>query len=383
VLGVVLALVCVIRPLPGQEPQTLSDLQRRFAEQRDELVRSAGGRVDFEQLRDLAKEHATVLTNWLEKNPDTSDATDARLMLTNIWMDIGDQDKARATLLTLSPDRASPLQLAAGAEMAQFLGEADARERWIDAAVTKDAPRQERMALAMFLMTRLVEVERGEAIFTAAMESAKDDEERAEIAFHRATAISMREDLPDGAYEQSLEELATRYPDTYWGGVAKDRVAALRLEIGSPAIPFEGPTLDGGTLALSDLTGAEPAAHDVVLLDFWNAASVRDGRVPAVLKGLLEEFGDEGFRIVGVSLDEDAELAKRTAARHGMSWPSLFDGRGWRSDAALRYAVESVPYHILIDRDGKIAALRVFLLDDYGQQELRDTIASAVGRRDG
>ncbi len=355
----------------------LSDLQRQFAAERDQLIQAKAGKVEFDDVKALAEKQAKVLAKWLDAHPDSPDAIDGRLMLTNIYMDVGQHDTAKQVLGAIDPAKASALQLATAADMAQGLGMDEQRNAWIDAAVGKDAPLEERMALATFLMTRLVEIEKGEAIFTAATAAAKSDEERAEIAFYRATAISRREDLPDGSYEKALDGLAKAFPDTYWGSVAKDRLAALAMEVGSPAIEIEEPTLDGGTLSLASLKGK------VVLLDFWNAASVRDPRVPNVLKDLEKEYGEQGLQIVGINLDTDAELAKTAAKERGMDWPQMFDGKGWKSDAALRYAVESVPYQILIDADGKIAALRVFLLDDYGVKDLKDAIGTALARRKG
>src|SRR5690606_1541819 len=155
-----------------------------------------------------------------------------RLLLADILLNTGQEDRAREVLGAIDAKTAPPLELAAAAEMAGMLGMQTERDAWIDAAVAKPAAFEDRMALAMFLMTRLVEVEKGEAIFDAARDAAKDDEERAQVLWYRAAAIREREDLPEGAYEQALEELAKQYPETYWGGVARDRRAAFDLEPG-------------------------------------------------------------------------------------------------------------------------------------------------------
>ena len=141
------------------------------------------------------------------------------------------------------------------------------------------------------------------------------------------------------------------------------------------AIAFDGPRLQGeGRLKLADFAGK------VVLLGFWASWTVTDNDrgVHTVLKRFHEEFHADGLQIVGVNLDPQKPAALQATERSGRSWPQIWDGRGWKTDTALRYGIEQVPDHVLIGRDGKIMSVRVYLQDEYGVEELRGAIRRAL-----
>ncbi len=355
--------------------RTLDQMRRRIEAEQQELRASKGGQMTFEDLQQLANRHTAELAAWLGDEAQGTDRINGRLFLTNIYMEVGQEDAAREALRALDVDTAPAMELTVAAEMAGYLGMPAERARWIRAAADKDAPFEEKMAVAIALATRLEEVERAEAIFTAATEAAEDDETRAHVGWYRCAMIREREDLPDGSYDEALAALAKQYPDTYWGGIARDRRAALDLRPDVDAIAFDGPLLRGdGRLKLADFDGK------VVLLDFWASWTITDNErgVHAVLKRFYDEFHDDGLEIVGVNLDPNKANALEATERSGRSWPQIWDGRGWKTDTALRYGIEQVPDHVLIGRDGKVAAVRVYLQDEYGVEELRGAIRRAL-----
>jgi thiol-disulfide isomerase/thioredoxin len=139
----------------------------------------------------------------------------------------------------------------------------------------------------------------------------------------------------------------------------EDRMARLEL-IGKAAPPIAGPDVDGKPLALADLKGK------VVLVDFWASwCPPCVASIPA-MSGLAEKYGDQGFVILGVSVDgmhEDVKETKTALAtvrrflvKHRIIWPNLLNGKG-PSDFAHAYNVEQIPANFLIGRDGKIVAV--------------------------
>ena len=128
----------------------------------------------------------------------------------------------------------------------------------------------------------------------------------------------------------------------------------------------------GESHKLSDYRGK------VLLLDFWAASALRGRSTHRELGKLVEEFGDQGFTVLGVAMDEATETVKKVASDEGKSWPQVCDGRGLQADIALRYGIEQVPDYVLIGRDGKIAAIRIFLQDEFGVRELRDAVERAL-----
>jgi peroxiredoxin len=359
---------------PARAQNDLESLQRQFAAERDALIAEKEGRVTFADVKALAQRHAKSLATFLEKDARGLDLVNGRLMLTNIQIDVGDQDAAKKTLGQLDTEAAPALELLTGAEMAQMLGMQAERDAWIDLALRKETPFEERMALGMFLMTRLLEVERGNQLFDQALATAKDDEQRARVLWYKASALREREDLEEGAYDEALSALAKALPNTYFGGVANDRLKSRTFQRGDPAIPLSGRDLDGKELSLTDYRGK------AVLLHFWASW---DRQLPATAKalaGIAARHEGREFALLGVAVDEDRDAVVAAAKASGMGWRHLFDGKGWLTDAALRYSVEQVPYALLLDRDGKVAALRLHLRDEAGIAEVNAAIHAALAK---
>jgi peroxiredoxin len=105
---------------------------------------------------------------------------------------------------------------------------------------------------------------------------------------------------------------------------------------------------DGSTVNLADLRGK------VVLLDFWATwcGPCRE-EVPNVVAA-YNKYHDQGFEVVGISLDQDSNQMTQFAAQNGMVWPQYFDGNGWGNSLAQRFSVHSIPQMWLLDRQGRV-----------------------------
>ena len=68
-----------------------------------------------------------------------------------------------------------------------------------------------------------------------------------------------------------------------------------------------------------------------------------------------EKYKKDGFTIVSVSLDTDAQKWKNAIEQDQLSWPNhVSDLGGWNSKVAQLYKVSSVPFTVLIDREGHV-----------------------------
>ena len=74
------------------------------------------------------------------------------------------------------------------------------------------------------------------------------------------------------------------------------------------------------------------------------------------LQKLYSEYKDKGFEILGVSLDKDRDAWLGAISSEGLTWPQVSDLKFWQSEACQIYAVQSIPYTVLIDKEGKIIA---------------------------
>jgi thiol-disulfide isomerase/thioredoxin len=92
----------------------------------------------------------------------------------------------------------------------------------------------------------------------------------------------------------------------------------------------------------------------VVLLDFWATwcPPCRD-EVPDVVAA-YNKYHDQGFEVVGVSLDQDQNTLLQFTANNGMTWPQYYDGLGWGNSLAQRFGIHSIPQMWLLDRKGRV-----------------------------
>jgi peroxiredoxin len=129
-----------------------------------------------------------------------------------------------------------------------------------------------------------------------------------------------------------------------------DSLVAPKAYLGPnfPAIPIRAQGLDGSIIQLEDLRG------QIVLLDFW-ATWCEPCRVELpMVKSVYEEFHDQGFEILGISLDEDEDVLRDFLKENDVTWPQVFDGLGWNNRVAQTYRVMAVPTTYLLDRQGII-----------------------------
>lgn len=112
-----------------------------------------------------------------------------------------------------------------------------------------------------------------------------------------------------------------------------------------PAPDFTLRSAEGGNLRLGELRGR------VVLVNFWATWCGPCKIEMPHLNRLYEKYRSAGFVLLGINIDEDPKQAVALATRLGLKFPLLFD-----TDKAVsrRYALDSMPGTVLIDRDGKV-----------------------------
>jgi thiol-disulfide isomerase/thioredoxin len=162
-----------------------------------------------------------------------------------------------------------------------------------------------------------------------------------------------------------LNQVAKEYPDTEFGKHAKEaapqlekQAAAKKIQDGLAAgvvFPdFAEQDLKGQPLSVGACKGK------VVLVDFWATwCPPCRAELPNVI-AVFKKHHDEGFEIVGVTLDNNRKTLEAFLKDHpDMTWPQFFDGNGddspnWSNRLVTKYGVQAIPFTLLVGRDGKI-----------------------------
>ncbi|MBL7480586.1 TlpA family protein disulfide reductase [Legionella bononiensis] len=91
-----------------------------------------------------------------------------------------------------------------------------------------------------------------------------------------------------------------------------------------------------------------------VLIDFWASWCAPCRVSMSTLSKLSNSLGSKGFKVVGISLDKDPELAKQFLKKYPASFTQLLDTQGI---SAKQFGLPKVPTSYLIGPDKKIIGI--------------------------
>ena len=118
--------------------------------------------------------------------------------------------------------------------------------------------------------------------------------------------------------------------------------------VGKTITAFKAKKMDGAEVNFpADYKGK------VVMLDFWATwCGPCMAEVPALTKA-YQEFQPKGIEILGISLDQPKsdDKVKSVTAEKNMTWPQVYDGKGWQAEIAMLYGINSIPAALLVDGD--------------------------------
>lgn len=154
---------------------------------------------------------------------------------------------------------------------------------------------------------------------------------------------------------------------------------AHRWQVGRPVVPHQGESVaDAMNIELPDGDGHPHALAEwrgkVLLINFWATwcPPCRD-EIP-LLNTLQERWGERGVQVVGVALDEAAEVGK-FVRQTPLAYPSLVGGgEGVRLAERLGNLLGVLPFTVVVDRAGRVAGQH---LGELSVADAEDLLASA------
>jgi len=124
-----------------------------------------------------------------------------------------------------------------------------------------------------------------------------------------------------------------------------------KVSVGQPAPEIAQADPKGKTRKLSDLKGK------TVLVDFWASWCGPCRRENPNVVEAYKKYNKDGFEVFSVSLDKTKQSWTDAIEKDGLLWPNhVSDLQWWQSAAAKEYGVQSIPFTVLVDKEGKILA---------------------------
>lgn len=123
------------------------------------------------------------------------------------------------------------------------------------------------------------------------------------------------------------------------------------VAIGMKYTDFGLQTPEGDLLSVSDVHQG-----NVLMIDFWASWCGPCRRANPEVVEIYNTYHDQGFEILGVSLDRDSASWVQAIADDHLAWKHVSDLKFWNSEGAVLYGVPAIPHTVLIDRNGIITA---------------------------
>ncbi|WP_147108747.1 TlpA family protein disulfide reductase [Nesterenkonia populi] len=192
---------------------------------------------------------------------------------------------------------------------------------------------------------------------------------RSPRASRALTAVALCSALALAACGSEGDDLADRAGNDGTNYVAGDgTVEEYAPESRGESLAFEAETFDG------DQVSEDTFQDEVSVVNFWYANCPPCRKEAPDLQEIHEDYADDGVQFLGVNTRDTQPTAEAFERNFGITYPSIEDRGGSVMLAVTDYVPPSaVPTTLVIDREGRVSARIIGLVDPGTLRALIDT----------
>tara|TARA_B100000953_G_scaffold294956_1_gene285421 strand:+ start:584 stop:1627 length:1044 start_codon:yes stop_codon:yes gene_type:complete len=125
------------------------------------------------------------------------------------------------------------------------------------------------------------------------------------------------------------------------------------LTVGDQLFDIKGENYLSKEVSTQDFRG------DILLIDFWASwCKPCIDKFPE-LKIIEKRFKEDNLTVIGISLEEERNKWKIAIDKHNLTWTNIFINQNMTGEISKIYGINSIPFNIVINREGQIIAKNV------------------------
>lgn len=322
----------------------------RFTQRREKVQ----SQVEFSK---LLVETRTALEDYLKAHPQAGESGRAAFHIAETYLWAADYGSAVSKLRSVLADYPQ----GEDAPTAAFLiGQVLLREDDLSQArsaledFVRKYPKDDRIVLARSLIAVTYQNEEkyadAEAMLLETRNLFKDRKDSWSALLQLAVVYHLEEKNDEA--RKILSQVVSECSDRSLVAMARKELD-LFAKAGSAPEPFRGTDLAGNTLS------SDKANGQVVILYFFDAAAPAAAQEISFLQRIRKTFEGKALALWGVSLNTDRQDALNFKDLQRISWPILFDGRGYDGALARQFNVRGLPALIVLDKAGRMRYFNV------------------------
>lgn len=163
--------------------------------------------------------------------------------------------------------------------------------------------------------------------------------------------------VPYDEMKELYDGLASQLKESNIGKQIEEQIAAQEgaLTEGETMEDFSADTPEGDELSLYE--ALENGTY--TLVDFWAAWCLPCRQENPNIVDMYEKYKDEGFNVLGVSLDKDKDKWIDAIEKDELEWDQISNLQFWEDPIAQDLGIKAIPANFLLNEEGEVVARNI------------------------